>query len=96
MHDHGKSDSPVVPAKPPNKARAAEVVEERGLAEGNTDDPTRSGRRAGSGVPSGLARVREAARVMHPYPEARFDARHPRQEPSAVVPHAGICAGGRP
>ena len=35
-------------------------------------------------------------RVMHPYPEARFDARHPRQEPSAVVPHAGICAGGRP
>jgi hypothetical protein len=35
-------------------------------------------------------------RVMHPYPEARFDARHPRQEPSAVVPHAGICAAGRP
>jgi hypothetical protein len=30
---------------------------------------------------------------MHPYPETRFDARHPRQEPSAVVPHAGICAG---
>ena len=35
-------------------------------------------------------------RVMHPYPERRFDARHPRQEPSAVVPLAGICAGGRP
>src|SRR6478609_7683005 len=62
MHDHGKSDSPVVPAKPPNKAWAAEVVEERGLAEGNTDDPTRPGRRAGPGVPSGLDRVREAAR----------------------------------
>jgi RNA-directed DNA polymerase len=62
MHDHGKSDSPVVPAKPPNKARAAEVVEERGLAEENTDDPTRPGRRAGPGVPSGLDRVREAAR----------------------------------
>jgi len=61
MHDHGKSDSPVVPAKPPNKAPAAEVVEERGLAEGNTDDPTRSGRRAGPGVPSGLDRVREVA-----------------------------------
>ena len=30
---------------------------------------------------------------MHPYPETRFDARHPRQEPSAVVPHAGVCAG---
>jgi group II intron reverse transcriptase/maturase len=35
-------------------------------------------------------------RVLHPYPGTRFDARHPRQEPSAVVPLAGICAGGRP
>jgi group II intron reverse transcriptase/maturase len=35
-------------------------------------------------------------RVIHPYPEQRFDARHPRQEPSAVVPHARVCAGGRP
>jgi group II intron reverse transcriptase/maturase len=35
-------------------------------------------------------------RVQHPYPEQRFRARHPRQEPSAVVPLAGICAGGRP
>jgi group II intron reverse transcriptase/maturase len=34
------------------------------------------------------------ARVLHPYPNVRFDARHPRQEPGAVVPHAGICAGG--
>ncbi len=35
-------------------------------------------------------------RVLHPFPEARFAAMHPRQEPSAVIPHAGICAGGRP
>jgi RNA-directed DNA polymerase len=34
-------------------------------------------------------------RTIHPFPEQRFDARHPRQEPSAVVPLAGICAGGR-
>ena len=34
--------------------------------------------------------------VLHPYPNKRFDARHPRQEPGAVVPLAGICAGGRP
>ena len=33
---------------------------------------------------------------MHPFPNARFAATHPRQEPSALVPHAGICAGGRP
>ena len=35
-------------------------------------------------------------RTTHPYPSVRFAAMHPRQEPSAVVPHAGICAGGRP
>jgi group II intron reverse transcriptase/maturase len=29
-------------------------------------------------------------RVMHPYPNQRFDARHLRQEPGAVVPLAGI------
>jgi RNA-directed DNA polymerase len=35
-------------------------------------------------------------RVTHPYPKQRFDVRHPRQEPSAVVPHARVCAGGCP
>ncbi|MGI8310904.1 group II intron reverse transcriptase/maturase [Saccharopolyspora hattusasensis] len=73
MNERGKSDSPVVPAKPPNKAAsaAAEVVEERGLAEGNTTRPTRPGRRAGPGVPHGLDRVREVARRDK---EARFTA----------------------
>jgi RNA-directed DNA polymerase len=73
MNEGGKSDSPVVPAKPPNKAAhaAAEVVEERGLAEGNTDSATRSGHGAGSGVPSGLDRVREVARRDK---QARFTA----------------------
>src|SRR5829696_8529629 len=73
MNEHGKSDSPVVPAKPLNNAAlaAAEVVEERGLAEGNTDSSTRPGPRAGTGVPSGLDRVREAARKDK---EARFTA----------------------
>lgn len=63
MNEHGKSDSPVVPAKPPNKVTgvAAEVVEERGLAKGNTDNATRPGRSAGTGVPPALARVREVA-----------------------------------
>ena len=71
MHEHGKSDSPVVPARPPNKAAAAEAAEERGLAEGNTDGPTRPGLRAGSGVASGLDRVREVARRDK---DARFTA----------------------
>jgi hypothetical protein len=45
MNGCGKSDSPVVPAKPPNKAAraVAEVVEERGLGEGNTVSKARPG-----------------------------------------------------
>ena len=64
MHERGKSDSPVVPAKPPNKAGrpVAEGVEERGLAKGNTDSTTRPGRSAGQDVSNGLDRVREVAR----------------------------------
>jgi retron-type reverse transcriptase len=64
MHERGKSDNPVVPAKLPNKAGGpvTEVVEGRGLAEGNTDRPTRLGLRTGLGVPSGLDRVRDVAR----------------------------------
>jgi hypothetical protein len=27
------------------------------------------------------------------FPEVRFAATHPMLEPSAVIPHAGICAG---
>lgn len=34
-------------------------------------------------------------RNTHPYPEERFRVKHPRQEPCAVIPLAGICAGGR-
>ena len=73
MHEHGKSDSPVVPAKPPNKpgVPAAEVVEERGLAKGNTASKTRPGRSAGQGVPSALDRVRQSQQKDK---EARFTA----------------------
>jgi RNA-directed DNA polymerase len=64
MHDCGKSDRLVVPAKPPNKpAQAgAEVVEGRGLPEGNTAMQTRPGLSAGQGVSSDLDRVRQVAR----------------------------------
>jgi len=64
MHDSGKSDRPVVPAKPSNNAEpsAAERVEERGLAKGNTDEQNapRTQRRA-VGAPSALDRVRQRA-----------------------------------
>jgi RNA-directed DNA polymerase len=73
MDERGKSDGPVVPAKLPNKAAcaAAEVVEERGPAKGNTASSTHPGRSAGHGAPSGLERVREVARGDK---EARFTA----------------------
>ena len=34
-------------------------------------------------------------KTIHPYPEDRFYVKHPRQEPCAGMPLAGICAGGR-
>lgn len=71
MNERGKSDSPVVPAKPPNKTSVAEVVEERGLAKGNTVGKARPGHRAGSGVSHALDRVREIARKDK---EVRFTA----------------------
>jgi RNA-directed DNA polymerase len=71
MNERGKSDSPVVPAKPANKTSVAEVVEGRGRAKGNTDSKTRPGRSAGSGAPSALDRVREVARRDK---DARFTA----------------------
>jgi RNA-directed DNA polymerase len=60
MNEGGKSDERVVPAKPANKAAgaAAESVEGRRSAEGNTASKTRPGRRAGHGAPSALDRVR--------------------------------------
>lgn len=33
-------------------------------------------------------------RILHPWPNARFAAKYPRQEPGARIAHAGICAGG--
>jgi RNA-directed DNA polymerase len=64
MHGRGKSDGPVVLAKPLNNATsvAAEVVEGRGPAEGNAVSETRPGRRAGASVSSELGRVRQVAR----------------------------------
>jgi RNA-directed DNA polymerase len=73
MNEGGKSDGRVVPARPANKAAnaAAEPVEGRRPAEGNTASKTRPGRSAGPGAPSALDRVREVAGRDK---EARFTA----------------------
>ena len=62
MHDRGKSDSSVVPTKPPNNAGhpAAEGVEGSGLAKGNSLEG-RDGRTQRRKQPSdGIERVRQA------------------------------------
>ena len=64
MDGRGKSDSPIVSGKPPNKAvePAAEVGERRGLAKGNSvEGTTRRTQRRGGGSHA-LERVRRAAR----------------------------------
>jgi RNA-directed DNA polymerase len=63
MNGHGKSDSPVVPAKSPNKAGqpAAEGMEGRGLAKGNLPQQNASRTPSRTDAPSALERVRQAA-----------------------------------
>ena len=60
----GKSDNPIVPGKPPNKAGrpAAEVVEGRGLAKGNSRQRNVLRTQSRVSTPSALERVRQAAR----------------------------------
>ena len=65
MNGHGKSDRLVVPGKSPNNAgsSAAEEMEGRSLAKGNTDQqntPRTQSRQ--ESVPSALDRVRQLAR----------------------------------
>lgn len=64
MDGHGTSDRPIVPEKPPNKARppAAEGVEGRGLAEGNPRQQNAPRTPSRNGALSALERVRQAAR----------------------------------
>ncbi len=64
MHGHGKSDSPIVSGKPPNKAAepAAEAVERRGLAKGNSLQRTTPRTQRRAGVSHALERVRQVAK----------------------------------
>ena len=64
MNGHGKSDRPVIPAKPSNKAgpSAAEGVEGRGLTKGNPRQHNAPRTLRRTRVYSALERVRHAAR----------------------------------
>ena len=78
---HGKSDSPVVPAKSPNKAGqpAAEGMEGRGLAKGNLPQQNTSlSRRSQNGrvlwdrMRRLITRWLPVPTVCHPYPLHRL------------------------
>jgi RNA-directed DNA polymerase len=73
MNGQRKSDSSVLPTKPPNKARApaAEVVEGRELAMGNVSQQNAPRTQRRTSAPNALARVRQAARRDK---EAKFTA----------------------
>jgi len=62
----GKSDSPVVPAKSPNKAGqpAAEGMEGRGLAKGNLPPQNASRTPSRKDAPSALERVGAADKAV--------------------------------
>jgi group II intron reverse transcriptase/maturase len=64
MNERRKSDSPVVPEKPPNKTGqpVAEGVEGRGLAKGNLREQNAPRTPSRTSAPSALERVRQAAR----------------------------------
>ena len=64
MYDAGKSDRPVLSAKSPNKAGqpAAEAMEKRGLAKGNTGEQNAPRTQCRTSAPSALERVRQAAK----------------------------------
>ena len=66
MNERGKSDSPILPEKLPNKGRgaprSAEGVEGRGLAKGNPIQQTRSRTQSRRDLQHAVERIRQAAR----------------------------------
>ena len=94
MHGHEKSDLVIVAMKPANKARkahcggicgadAAESVERRAGAKGNTHQQSTHWTLSQVRVSNALERIRPTCAVTHP-----------RQEPYAGKPHVRIWAGG--
>ena len=79
MHGHEKSDSPIVPAKPPNEAEpeeAKEAVEGRGLAKGKTPKRNMFQTQSWMSMLNALERIRQAVmkdggdRCCHSYSSA--------------------------
>jgi len=90
MNGYRESDSPIISEKPSNKTGdnkpVAEKVEKRGLAERNPSKRNRNQAQSWIFLPNELDRIRYAA--------GTHTRQYSKQEPSALVVHAGICAGG--
>jgi len=99
MHEHGKSDKPIVPKKSANKGghrsgwTSAEPMEGRGLAKGNPDQQNRT-RTPDMDLQQALDRIREAAVSdkerqfttlwHHVYDVARLRQSYRRMKPKAA------------
>jgi hypothetical protein len=92
MNGYRESDSPIVSEKPSNKTGdnkpVAERVEKRGPAKGNSVERNKDRAQNRGTLPSEPTRIRQNMFIIN------FARYYPRQEPSALVVHAGICAGG--
>ena len=95
----GKSDSAIVARKPTNKAGqpAAEPVERRAGAEGNAGQQSTCRAQNREGVTQALERIRHVTLQWMERLSSQLGglaSGHPRQEPSARIGPARICAGG--
>ena len=101
MHDPGKSDGPIVPKKQTNKAPpwATESAEERGPAKGNSPESDTSRTQSRIDVPSGLERVRLAAKrdknarftaLLHHVTRWRLEEVYWRIKPKAAAGVDGV------
>jgi group II intron reverse transcriptase/maturase len=96
-HGRGKSDSPIVPEKPPNKAEepAAEAVEGRGLTKRNADPCNARRTQSRENAPGALERIRQIAKqdrkvkftalLHHVYNVERLRAAYRELEPKAAA-----------
>ena len=95
MHGCEKSDRCIVPAKSPNNPGC--TGQRRGWREGTWSRGRRTRAHPTDTVPTGGGQTssRGDAAKLHGLPRPRTSRHyHPRQEPGAGIPHAGICAGG--
>ena len=110
MHGHEKSDRAIVAVKPANEAdqsiaersatdlTAAEPAEQRAGTKGNAEQQSTCRTQCRESVSQALERIRHVALqrmefVPHPM-LGGLALIHPRQEPSARIGPARICAGG--